>query len=150
MMMILFLLVVPVAEIAVFVQVGARIGAGTTVLLVIASAVAGIWLVRLQGFATATRVQAMIARGESPALGMLEGLALLAAGVLLIIPGFLTDIAAFVLLIPPLRRGIIRFYLRRAHLEGSVTYHDAGMSRPGPGKTGSGRPPLEGESRRED
>ena len=56
MMMILFLLVVPVAEIAVFVQVGARIGAGTTVLLVIASAVAGIWLVRLQGFATATRV----------------------------------------------------------------------------------------------
>jgi len=150
MMMILFLLVVPVAEIAVFVQVGSRIGAGTTVLLVIASAVAGIWLVRQQGFATATRVQAMIARGESPALGMLEGLALLAAGVLLIIPGFLTDIAAFVLLIPPLRQGIIRFYLRRAHLEGNVTYHHASTSRPGPGKPESGRPPLEGESRRED
>ena len=150
MMMILFLLVVPVAEIAVFVQVGSRIGAGTTVLLVIASAVAGIWLVRQQGFATATRVQAMIARGESPALGMLEGLALLAAGVLLIIPGFLTDIAAFILLIPPLRRAIIRFYLRRAHLEGSVTYHQTGTTGPGPGKPEARRPPLEGESRRED
>jgi len=150
MMMLLFLLV-PVAEIAVFVQVGSRIGAGTTVLLVVASAVAGIWLVRVQGFVTASRVQAMIARGESPALGMLEGLALLIAGVLLIIPGFLTDIAAFALLIPPLRRGIIRFYLRRAHLEANVGYHDAGTTRPvPPGKTGSGRPPLEGESHRED
>ncbi|MBI3777326.1 MAG: FxsA family protein [Gammaproteobacteria bacterium] len=74
--MILFLLLVPMAEIAIFVEVGSRIGAGMTVLLVIISAVAGIWLVRRQGFATATRVQAMIARGESPALGMLEGLAL--------------------------------------------------------------------------
>ncbi len=150
MMLILLLLLVPVAEIAVFIQVGSRIGAGATVLLVIASAVAGIWLVRMQGLATATRVQAMIARGESPALGMLEGMALLIAGGLLIIPGFLTDIAAFILLIPPLRRAIIRFYLRRAHLEGSVTYHHTDSNRPGPGKTESGRPPLEGESRRED
>ena len=62
MFMILFLLV-PVAEIAVFVQVGSRIGAGMTVLLVVASAVVGVWLVRRQGLATATRVQAMVARG---------------------------------------------------------------------------------------
>lgn len=142
MFMILFLLV-PVAEIAVFVQVGSRLGAGMTVLLVVVSAVVGVWLVRRQGLATATRVQAMVARGESPALGMLEGLALLAAGVLLVVPGFLTDIAAFVLLIPPLRRGIIRLYLRHIRPEGSVPHHPPGTGKPG-------RTPLEGKSRRVD
>jgi len=142
MFMILFLLV-PVAEIAVFIQVGSRIGAGMTVLLVVVSAVVGVWLVRRQGLATASRVQAMVARGESPALGMLEGLALLAAGVLLVIPGFLTDIAAFVLLIPPLRRGIIRLYLRHMRLESGVAHHPPGVDKPG-------RTPLEGKSRRVD
>jgi UPF0716 protein FxsA len=143
-MLLLWLLVMAAAEIAVFIQVGALIGVGWTLLLVFASAVFGMGLVRAQGFAAATRAQAMIERGESPALGMLEGLALLAAGVLLLIPGFVTDLAAFALLIPPLRRGIIRFYMRRARLEGSVTRHHPEAGRPGP------RPPLEGESRRED
>ncbi|MDH3513629.1 MAG: FxsA family protein [Gammaproteobacteria bacterium] len=142
-MLYLLFLLIPVAEIAVFIQVGSRLGVGTTLLLVLASAVFGIWLIRVQGFAAATRVQAMIARGESPALGMLEGLALLAAGVLLLIPGFLTDVAAFVLLIPPLRRAIIRVYMRHIRLEGAVTQHYPGKEKPG-------RTPLEGESRRED
>lgn len=143
MLVIPILLLVPIGEIATFIWVGARIGVGLTLLLVVASAVVGIWLVRTQGLATASRVQAMIAQGESPALGMLEGLALLAAGVLLAIPGFLTDIAAFVLLIPPLRRGIIRMYLRHMRLEGAVTH-----PRPGAGK--SDRTPLDGKSRRVD
>jgi UPF0716 protein FxsA len=142
-MLLLLLLVTAVAEIAVFIQVGSWIGVGMTLLLVLASAMFGIWLVRTQGFAAATRVQAMIEQGESPALGMLEGLALLAAGVLLVIPGFVTDVAAFALLIPPLRRGIIRFYLRRVRPPGPVTPHYPGPDQPG-------RPPLEGESRRED
>lgn len=142
-MLLLLLLVTAVAEIAVFIQVGSWIGVGLTLLLVFASAMFGFWLVRAQGFAAATRVQAMIEQGESPALGMLEGLALLAAGVLLVIPGFVTDIAAFALLIPPLRRGIIRFYLRRVRPPGPVTPHYPGPDQPG-------RPPLEGESRRED
>ncbi len=142
-MFFLIVLAIAVVEIAVFIQVGSRIGVGLTLLLVLASAVFGVRLVRAQGFAAATRVQAMIAQGESPALGMLEGLALLVAGVLLLIPGFVTDIAAFVLLIPPLRRAIIRFYLRRARLEGTVTHHYPGADKPASA-------PLEGESRRED
>jgi UPF0716 protein FxsA len=142
-MLLLWLLVTAVAEIAIFIQVGSWIGVGMTLLLVFASAMFGIWLVRAQGFAAAKRVQAMIAQGESPALGMLEGLALLAAGVLLVIPGFVTDVAAFALLIPPLRRGIIRLYLRRIRPEGNVNHQY-----PGPAKPGC--PPLEGESRRED
>jgi UPF0716 protein FxsA len=145
MMFILFLLLIPVAEIAIFVQVGSRIGVGLTLLLVAASAVVGIWLVRRQGFAAATRVQAMMARGESPALGMLEGLALLAAGVLLVLPGFLTDILAFVLLIPPIRRGFIRLYMRHIPVAGAGPYH-----RPPGAPPDSRRTPLDGKSRRVD
>lgn len=144
MLLLLLLVVTAAAEIAVFIQVGGRIGAGWTLLLVLASAVTGIALVRAQGFAAARRVQALIEQGESPALGMLEGLALLAAGVLLVIPGFLTDLAAFALLIPPLRRWILRLYLRRVRLEGTVTRYG------GPPTGRSDRAPLEGESRRED
>ena len=137
------LLLVPIGEIATFIWVGSRIGAGLTVLLVLLSAAIGFWLVRWQGLATAARVQATITRGESPAVGMLEGLALLAAGILLIIPGFLTDLVAFVLLIPPLRRGIIHVFLRRLSSTASVV-------RQHPDAEKAGRAPLEGESRRED
>ncbi|MHB8697343.1 MAG: FxsA family protein [Sulfuricaulis sp.] len=141
--LILLLLLVPIAEIATFIWVGSRIGVGLTLLLVIASAIIGFRLVRRQGFATAMRVQAMITRGESPALGMLEGFALLAAGVLLVIPGFLTDIAAFILLIPPLRRGIMRLYLRQTRSGASVAHQHPSTAEPK-------CEPLEGKSRRVD
>lgn len=146
MIFILLFLLLPIAEITVFIQVGSRIGVGMTLLLVVAAVVGGIWLVRIQGFATAMRVQGMIARGESPAQEMLEGLALLVAGVLLVIPGFLTDLGAFILLIPPLRRAIIRFYLRFYRLDGGARP----PQQPDPGIPESPLPPLEGESRRED
>ena len=64
MIVILLLFLLPIAEIAVFIQVGSRIGVGMTLLLVVAAVVGGIWLVRIQGFATDMRVQGMIARGE--------------------------------------------------------------------------------------
>jgi len=141
MVILILMLLVPIAEIATFVWVGSRIGVGMTLLLVVIGIVIGLWLVRLQGFATAGRVQAMIARGESPAQGMLEGLALLAAGVLFLVPGFLTDLAALPLLIPPLRRWIIRLYLHRAGL-------DRPMTPPPSGPDKVSRTPLEGQSRR--
>lgn len=137
------LLALVAAETAVFIQVGSRIGVGLTLLLVFISSVLGIWLVRVQGFAAAARVQGMILRGESPAAGLLEGLGLLIAGVLLLIPGFLTDIVALVLLVPPWRRRMVRFSLRRFRLT-----RLSGAPRPG-AKTAA-PPPLEGEARRED
>ena len=143
MIMLILILVVPIAEIATFVWVGSRIGVGMTLLLVVIGVVVGLWLVRRQGFATAGRVQAMIARGESPAQGMLEGMALLAAGLLFVLPGFVTDIAAVLLLIPPLRRWLIRVYLKRAGVDTTVTQHPPGPDNPD-------RSPLEGESRRVD
>lgn len=140
--LLLLFLSLPVAEIYLLIQVGGWIGAGWTLLLLLASAVLGIRLVRAQGLATARRLQVALAQGVSPAVEMLEGLCLLIAGILLVIPGFLTDIIGFILLIPWLRRQLIRVFLRRRPNRSSTVVH------PGPIPTPGERTPLEGESKR--
>jgi len=132
------------AEIWLLILVGSLIGAGWTLLLLLASAVFGVRLVRAQGLATATRVQTMLEQGQSPALGMLEGLALLVAGFLFIVPGFISDMVGLVLLIPLLRRGLIRGFFRRVlHINPTAApaHHD---------NRRAGHVTLEGESRRVD
>ena len=99
---------VPVIEIYVLIQVGHEIGALWTIVLLFAIAALGSALLRLQGLATLAQVQAALARGELPTEALLEGLVLLLAGVLMVTPGFVTDIAGFLFLLPALRRGIAR------------------------------------------
>ncbi|WP_018871853.1 FxsA family protein [Thioalkalivibrio sp. ALJ16] len=125
-------------EIFGFAWVGDAVGALMTVVLVIVTAAAGLLLFRLQGFYHWRRLQQSLARGEVPALGLVEGWLLMAAAMLLLLPGFFTDAAGFVLLIPPLRRWVAAGVLRR------------GMIRTrGPGPGGRGGPgPIEGEFRR--
>ena len=104
---ILFLLV-PLIEIYFLIQVGSMIGAGWTVFLVVATAVLGAGLLRRQGFNTLQRAQSSMARGEVPAIAMLEGVALLFSGALLLTPGFFTDAIGFILLVPIIRQGLIK------------------------------------------
>ena len=92
---------------------GNVIGAPWTIALVVLTALVGAWLVRLQGLSALNRVRQSAARGELPALELLEGLFLLAAGALLLTPGFFTDIVGFACLTPPLRRLLIRLAVRR-------------------------------------
>ncbi|RMD70191.1 MAG: FxsA family protein [Gammaproteobacteria bacterium] len=106
-------IILPLIEIFLFIKVGGVIGALPTVLLVVATAVAGIALLRHQGLSTLRRAQRELERGEMPALSLLEGAALLVAGVLLLTPGFLTDTLGFLLLIPPLRRRFVLWLLQR-------------------------------------
>ncbi len=101
--LILFLLV-PVVEIWVFVKVGEAIGAWPTVALVVAMAIAGSALMRIQGLAVLDRARATLAAGEFPSSELLDGLFVLLAGFLLIVPGFLTDALGILLFIPALRR----------------------------------------------
>ena len=96
-------LLVPLIEIWLLIQVGSVIGAGWTIFLVVLTAVLGATLVRAQGLSTYGRIQATLARGQMPALEMLEGLALFLAGALLLTPGFFTDAVGFLLLFPPTR-----------------------------------------------
>jgi UPF0716 protein FxsA len=109
----LLILLLPILEIVGFIQVGDWIGAGPTIGLLALSAVVGVLLVRHQGLASLTRAQAAAARGEAPIGTVLDGFCAVLAGILLIIPGFLTDILGIALLIGPLRRGIGRWLLGR-------------------------------------
>ncbi|WP_244434037.1 FxsA family protein [Azospirillum sp. B506] len=107
------ILLLPILEIVGLIQVGDWIGAGPTIGLLALSAVVGVLLVRHQGVASLTKAQAAAARGEAPIGTVLDGFCAVLAGILLIIPGFLTDILGIMLLIRPLRRGIGRWLLGR-------------------------------------
>jgi UPF0716 protein FxsA len=99
----LFLLLIvalPVVELFTFVRVGAAIGFWPTLALVVLAAIVGTQLMRRVGYAMLERMQEQIARQESPLPDVLHGLTMMAAGALLVIPGFVTDAIAIVLLIP--------------------------------------------------
>jgi len=115
-MPILFLLflAVPIIEIWFLIQVGSVIGAGWTIVVVVATAIAGAALVRSQGLAIFKRIQQETAQGRVPTMDMLEGLMLLVAGAVLLTPGFFTDAVGFALLIPPVRALISRYIVRRS------------------------------------
>ncbi len=127
---ILFLLFlsIPAIEIYLLIRVGEAIGALPTIFMVVFTAVLGIVLLRWQGLVTLTRVQAAMARGELPALAVLEGMLLLAAGALLVIPGFFTDTLGFILLIPPLRRFIAQSLLLRGLFQVGGSFRGGGFS----------------------
>jgi len=89
------------------------IGAVYTILLVVLTAVVGAALLRWQGFTTFQRVREAMARGEVPAIEMMEGVVLLICGALLLTPGFFTDAIGFLALIPAIRRHFILEVIKR-------------------------------------
>lgn len=136
---VLFLLFVgiPAAEIALFIVVGGEIGVWATISLVILTAMAGSALIRRQGLRTLTRAQETLARSELPIEEAFDGICLVAAGALLLTPGFFTDAIGLLLLVPPLRVLIRRPILRR------LTVRMAGPSSRAP--SGERGPIIDGE-----
>ena len=112
----LALLVVPIAEIYVIVQVGQAIGVGWTFLLIVGGAVLGTWLIRREGRRTWLALREKVNAGGLPAKELADGALILIGGTLLLTPGFLTDILGFFLVLPftrPLaRRGLVAFAKR--------------------------------------
>jgi UPF0716 protein FxsA len=111
--LLLLFLFVPLLEIWLLIKVGSLIGALPTVALVVLTAVIGAALARYQGLATLQRLQSTLARGEAPAIEMVEGVILLLGALLLLTPGFFTDALGFACLIPPLRRRLAWWALQR-------------------------------------
>lgn len=110
------LLLVPVVELLVIIEVGQRIGGPETLLLLIAMSVLGAWLVKTQGIGVWRRLNRQLSAGRVPANELVDGALILLAGVLMLIPGFVTDIVGLGLLIPPGRhvvRGIVLGWLTR-------------------------------------
>ena len=105
---------IPLTELYFLIQVGAEIGAIPTITLTVFTAVLGGMMVRVQGFSTLLRVRDAISREEMPALEILEGAVLLVTGVMLLLPGFITDAIGFILLIPPIRRALLLYFLKHS------------------------------------
>ena len=110
----LLFLTVPLIEIYFLIQVGQHIGALSTILLCILTAALGAILLRIQGLLTLLRAQEKLRQGQIPADNMLEGLILLIAGVLLLTPGFVTDVIGFLCLVPSLRSLLAQKMLHQA------------------------------------
>ena len=110
----LFLLfaVVPVAEIYVLVSVGEIIGVLPTIALVLLTALAGAHLARMQGLSVMLRIRENLAQGFMPAEELLDGLLIFLAGMVLLAPGFLTDIAGLLILLPT-TRNMFKRWLRK-------------------------------------
>lgn len=115
----LLFIIIPLLELYLIIKVGGYIGAFWTVMIVIATAIIGVNLLRMQGFNTLKRAQQNMERGAMPAMEMMEGIVLAVGGALLITPGFLTDTLGFICLIPFTRQALIRGFIKR----GSVQMH---------------------------
>lgn len=124
-----FFLLLPFIEIWLLIKVGSAIGALPTILLLILAGVAGVFLLRHQGFVTLTRLQRSLNAGELPAQAMLEGALLVLAGLLFLIPGFFTDILGLLLVLPP-----TRYLLLKVLLKSSLTVVGGYQQHPGQGR----------------
>lgn len=101
---------VPIAEIALFIEVGGEIGLLPTLLACVVTAALGAWLARTQGASVLRQVQSRIWRGEVPAAELVDAVMIMVAGVVLMTPGFVTDAVGLLLLFPPTRalaRGLV-------------------------------------------
>jgi UPF0716 protein FxsA len=103
-LLILIFIGVPILEIALFIQAGDIFGLWPTLAAIVATAIIGGALIRKQGLATIDRARRSVDQGQAPVQEVFTGICLLIAGALLMTPGFLTDSAGFLLLIPPFRR----------------------------------------------
>ena len=90
--------VVPIVEITLFLKVGSLIGIPATIALILLTAIAGTILVRSQGLQVLSKIQHSVQRGEAPVDALVQGACVLAAGLLLLTPGFATDALGFGLL----------------------------------------------------
>ena len=121
--LLLLILFVPLIEIYLFIQIGGQIGAFNTILIILLTAVVGIYFVRLQGLNTLRSGVAQLYNNQIPIYEMMSGAALAFAALLLIIPGFATDLIGFFLILP-ITRSLIFKYLGRKYKKEKVKVKD--------------------------
>jgi UPF0716 protein FxsA len=112
-LLLLLFIVVPIAELAVIIQVGQEIGVWWTIAILIADSVLGSLLMRSQGRIAWRRFNESLQAGRPPAREVLDGALVIFGGAFLLTPGFLTDICGLVLLLPPTRAIVRRLLVRR-------------------------------------
>jgi UPF0716 protein FxsA len=108
-----FFAIFPLVEIFILIKIAGLIGTLNTILLVIAMAMLGALLARLEGVRTLRQIQASLSQGQIPAEELIDGVLIFIAGVLLIVPGILSDLIALGLLVPYTRMHFKRWLRRR-------------------------------------
>ena len=103
----LAVILIPIVEIYLFIKIGSQIGAFTTIFLVFFTAIVGVYYARYEGINTLRSGMTQIIKNQIPAHELISGAAIAFAAVLLIIPGFATDLIGFLLIIPITRRLIL-------------------------------------------
>lgn len=128
---------VPIIEIALFIQVGGWLGLLPTLLIVVLTAITGTALMRQQGLQALARLQERLSSGGDPVGPIAHGALILVAGILLLTPGFFTDTVGLLLLLPPVRDKLISYGAARITVQ-TVSFgsRGPGPSRPHPPRSG--------------
>lgn len=119
-LLLILLVALPIAELAVLVQVAGSIGVLDTIGLLIVVSVVGVWLAKRAGLGVVARLRDTTARGEPPSRELADGALILLAGGLLVLPGFISDVVGILLLLPPVRALVRTVLLRRLRNGGNV------------------------------
>ncbi len=109
----LLIIIIPAIEIFLFIKIGSQIGAITTVLLIFITAVVGVYYAKYEGLNTLKAGFVQLSKNESPTYEMISGAAIAFAALLLIIPGFATDILGFLLVFPITRKLIFSKFAKK-------------------------------------
>ena len=109
----LLIILIPALEIYLFIKIGSQIGALITILLIFTTAVIGIYYAKYEGLNTLKSGFAQLSRNEPPAYEMISGAAIAFAALLLIIPGFATDIFGFLIILPISRKLILKIFFKK-------------------------------------
>ena len=115
---IILILGIPLIEIYLFIKVGSEIGALNTILLILMTAVVGIWYARYEGFNTLRSGMSQLVKNELPLYEIVSGAAIAFAALLLILPGFATDIIGILLVFPVTRKIILSKYSKKYSSKG--------------------------------
>jgi len=117
---------IPLVELYILIEAGEIIGLWPTISLILLTGIAGAWLARSQGIEILQRIQEETARGQMPAITIIDGALVLVGGLLLLTPGFFTDTIGFSFLVPITRdlwrKGLSAWLQRQVQL-GTVTIH---------------------------
>jgi len=109
----LLIILIPVVEIYLFIKIGAQIGAITTIILIFITAFVGVYYAKYEGLNTLKSGFAQLSRNETPKYEMVSGAAIAIAAVLLIIPGFATDIIGFLIIFPVTRKFFFNKFFKK-------------------------------------
>ena len=109
----LLLISIPLIEIYLFIKIGSNIGAFNTVSLILITAIVGIIYARYEGFNTLRSGMSQLIKNEIPVYEIISGAALTFAALLLILPGFATDLMGLILLFPPTRKLILKNFSKK-------------------------------------